>query len=637
MHLEQKTKLALLTALTLPLIFCIVLPSSSWAQKPESNHNSLPSFSNELRQLELPAPMGVLVQPTSILVPTPEQLLQQPLADQFVPWHRGFKLPTSKGADVWLRLDLPQQNPPTTWILRIPRVSLHKATLFEREIQDPARWHTQATGTDVPNVLWPSRARSPQFELTTRADQTQTVFVRLQNNERITEDIQLVSSSDIGLATTISGSINGMFIGVFSMLTLLGLASWRLFKNPHFGWFALLSITVMLAVLTLSGFMNMRVWSSTPSLSKLMIWVAPFTALAAFVRLVMSITYMKDLSKRLYAGSWAGIAVCCAACIYVVLAPLDVYRPALAIVFAAILLLAASCVAWIAWRSQSWLWAVVLCMVPAFLAVMASLAYGLGWDAPAELITLMIVITTGLALIATYMILVSNQLSRRKAWGHENLQEMRDASTKLWTKDVAMIRFEHFIARSQRFHHSCGAVLVRWNDIQKLFAHANAISRGSILAELGQRLARLGREIDTVARYDDNHFLFLVEAPITETKIRSLAGKILASCMRPYDQSPEGRGFDVHIAVWLYSQSPCDQNEAIKLLFSRLVRMNEGTQRRVRFVNAPDFDQTMDLHSDPQHGQALITKINAIEQSHHESLFDKESMDALFNEPQKQV
>ncbi len=564
------------------------------------------------QRLSLDAPMGVLTLPRRDAT-LPQQLLQSPLAAQFTAWHPGMVLPTSALQDIWLRLQLPVQSRPQSWMLRIPRLNLEKATLFQGTPGNPAEWQQQSAGTDVPNSSWPVRARDPIFEISTRSDQTQVFFIRLQNAKPITENIQLIHSADFGNGANFAGTLNGLIIGVFTMLTLICLISWRINSNSHFGWLALVSFSVLLTQLTVSGYMLVRVWPSSVYLAKTAGWVMPLLSLAALTRFALSVSYARDLSKPIFYVLWSLIALCGMASLGILAMPADFPREPLNAAYAIGVLIVLGSLAWIAWRSQRWLWSIVASLLPVILSVLARLAYNKGWVAHMEIALLAGVVTAGLGLIGIYATLIGHQRQRAALTHNEDALETTDAATGLFNERIARARLPQIILRSKRAGHACGAILVRWVGAEPLMANVSIIERGRIFAHLGNRLNRLARDIDTVARFGDDQFLFLVEAPVSQEQLTALASKILTTCMRPSPALPENKGFDLHLAVWLSSDMPTDAHGAFELLKTRINQMREGTQRRVQFINTPLSTAPVLDQSDPEHAKKLLEKINALE------------------------
>ncbi len=572
----------------------------------------LPSLFADNKILVLEQPLGVLVAPKTPAL-SPAQLLQSPLAEQFKVWQTGMLLPTSDQQDVWLRLSLPKQSRPQSWLLRIPRLTLHKATLFQLMPDQLGVWQTQVSGIHVPSSAWPVRSRDPIFEISTRSDATQVLFVRLENNVPVTENIQLIHSSDFGNAANYAGALNGLIMGVFAMLTLISLISWRIYHNSHFGWFALFSISMMFSQLNASGHLFFRVWPHSVYLAKTMGWVLPFLSLMALARLALSVSYARDLSALIYRGLWSLIALSGLICAALLIWPEIVPREPLNFIFAAGMFCVLGAMAWIAWHSQRWLWLVVLSLIPVVLSVLARLAYNLALFAHMEVALLMGVLTSALGLLCVYGALIYHQSLRLASSLQEDAMETKDVPTGLFNERIARARLPQIITRSKRFGKPCGVILLRWIGFNAVMAKSNTVERGRIFAHLGNRLSRLARDIDTVARFGDDQFIVLVEAPVSHEQLSALASKILTTCLRPSNVLPDQKGFDLHMALWLSDQVAADASQALELLKTRISQMREGTQRRVQFINANLSTNPGTAASDGITAEKLIAKINALE------------------------
>jgi two-component system, sensor histidine kinase LadS len=571
----------------------------------------LPSLFEDKQRLVLAAPMGVLVLPNQLTI-EPNALSQSPMAEQFRPWQPGMSLPTTPEQVVWLRLQLPAQERPQSWMLRIPRLTLHRATLYQSTPSAPQTWTQQQSGLDVPRISWAVQSRDPIFEISTRSDQSQTFFIRLQHITPITEDIQLIHSTDFGNGASYVGTFNGLIIGLFSMLILISLISWRMHRNSHFGWLALLNVSVLLAQLTISGYMNMWIWSNSVFMAKTMLWVMPLFALAVLSRFAISVSYAKDLSKPIYVGLWGLIVVCCLLILsfFVQLEPARVVRNA---IYAVGVIGIIGSVSWIAWRSQPWLWLLVLGFSPVVMAVFARLAHNLGWVSHMELALLAGVLSTAVSMVFTYAVLSWQQRQRSSATNREDALETVDIATGLYTERIARARLPQMILRSRQFSHGCGAILIRWVGYKAITENASAVDRGRVFAHLGNRIQRLLRDIDTAARFGDDQFLVLVEGPINRLQLIELASKIVATGLRPSPALPDRKGFELHLAIWLSSEQPADASELLELLKTRISQMEDGTPRRVQFINSAQSDKARLSPSRPAAGSALVEKINALE------------------------
>ncbi len=611
--LNPRTLKRFFSTLLLLLVFLMMQASSASASAAQSH--SLPSLLPDGKRLALPEPVGVLVLPKNQAI-SPDDLLQSPYAERFVVWHYGMQLATDARNDVWLRLYLPIQSKPQSWLLRIPRLTLQKASLFQRSIDQPGTWQTQAAGISVPNDDWPMRSRDPIFEITTRSDTTQVFFIRLENSRPVTESPQLMSAGDYGDGARYAGGINGMILGVYTVLILAGMISWRMYRNSQFAWFALWMLVTLFTSLTASGYMITRVWSHSVFMAKIMGEVMAFASLMAFARFSLSVSYARDLSAIIFKSLWALIALCAVLIIAIVLTQAALPRIAMNIAFFLGFLYILFALARIAWQSQVWLWWIVISLIPISMTALARLAYNLTWLASADLALLLGVILFMLGSIGIYGTLLFHQGQRLAKTLRESEREAFDINTGLFAESVARERLPRFIARSKNLGKACGAILVRWVDCNTILADRSAVEKGRVFEHLGERLRRVVREIDTAARYGDDHFIFLLEAPVTRTQLNDMAIKILTSCMRPSPLLASQKGFDLHLALWHSADAPADAPQVLEMLNTRLSQMPDDTSKRVQFVQTPSSDAPPIRLKDAATASEIIRKINTLEAFH---------------------
>ncbi len=593
-------------------VCCISAFAQTPSPTPSASADHLPSLFVGSKQLVLPEPMGVLVAPATENL-SPAILLAAPQQARFQPWQLGKALATSPSQHVWLRLVIPATAQPQTWILRIPRITLDKATLFYTSAGEAPAWKQQSAGLKLPRSEWPMRAADPAFELTTQTAQTQLFFIKIEHRQPVTEGIQLIINSEFSDSANHLGALYGLIFGVFGVLTMASLISAFINRSSHFAWLALFCFTVMLAQLTVSGYLSLRIWPDSVYLSGTMGWFIPLLSLAALARLVLSVSYARELSKTIYSSLWALIVACLFLMGVTLLMPLEASRNFLNPIFAVGMLISLGSLIWISWRSQHWLWGVAISIAPVTLSVMARLAYNMGWVAHVELALLAGVITAGLGLLMMFTVLFLHQHERVSSRQRHLAVENIDAPTGLFNERIALTRFPQILLRSKRFDRPCGAVLVRWLDFDHVMKNFTLVERGRIFSHLGNRLSRLARDIDTVARIGDDMFIFLIEAPITRENVSALSSQILTTCMRPSSMMLGAKGYDLHLAVWLSDEVLANADQALELLKTRIDQMRAGTQRRVQFVDTALSTGPQGEKNSQEHSAQLVAKINSLE------------------------
>ncbi len=523
-------------------------------------------------------------------------------------------LPTGPGREVWLRFALPATPQAQTWFLRIPRMQVERVTLFFKDPQDKGPWLMQAAGEQIAPGQWPVKARTPSFELHTRSSEERVYFVKLEHRTAITERPELISPAEYIDSASRVGTLIGLVIGLFGLLMVLGLATMWLYRNVHYAWFALLVLLAMLTQLVLIGYGGLRLWPYSAYLNSVMGWVTPLIALAAAIGFTVQVSYAQDNYKKLYRISLGLIGLLCASALaFALLAP-SFPRVILNALSATALLWLIASNAWIAWRSQPWLWYVVAGFSPVGLSILARLAYNIGWIPHVELVQLISVVTSCLGMMVIYVAMVLRSRETYVARERENALNPTDTSTGLSLARIVQVRLPQVIARSRRFDQPCSVMMLRWIDYQKHMGPLSAAQRDVVLSHLGSRLRRLARDIDTVARWDEDHFVYIIESPVSRELLNGLSSKIMTTCLRPARQLADGDIYNVHLAIWESGRNHMGSTEVMEALRTRLNQMRDGTQRRVQFIDSPLSTKPGDSSATSKADREdIVAKINAIE------------------------
>ncbi len=561
----------------------------------------------------LAAPLQWLAVPKGAVV-NPTDFNDAAKAHGFADLTPAATLPTARERDVWLRFSLAATPDPQTWYLRIPQLRLELATLYFLDSQ--GRWMTLSAGDNVAASRWPVPARAPSFPLATRTDRTQTYYLKLEHRRAVTEQPVLVSVNEYIEITARVGGQLGIMLGLFSLLILLSLLTAWLYRNMHFVWFALLVFMLLIAQLVLMGFANQRLWPQSMYLNKIMTVVIPFWTLAASTWFVLQVSYAKEAFARIHTLSLGLIGLLVVTSI--AYASMQSYFSSDVIngLAALALLWTLAIVVWMALHNQAWLWLVAAGFAPLTLSMLARAAYNLGWIARFDIAQLWSLVTGIVGMIMLYTGLIMRNRETFAAIERASGQALTDPTTNLSAAHIALMRLPRVLDRSARSKEPCGVIMLRWLDYEKHLVPLSLEARGAMLSHLGARLRQQARHIDTVARLDDDHFMYLLESPISRDAVNALGTKILVACMRTVASIKSGDTFNVHIAIWTPTQTSMPADAVIEALRTRLDHMGHGTTRKVQFVDVPTSTQPTDWHTDAadqQRSQAVLVKIKALE------------------------
>ena len=537
------------------------------------------------------------------------------LAAQFAPLADQQSINLSPGKEAWLRFAIPATASPQMWYLRIPRFNIERVTLYFQD--EKQQWMQLAAGENIPMVQWPLLTRNPSFEISTRVDRPTQYFLKFENRNAVTERPQLISPGDYIDGAQRVGTLTGLMFGLFGLLTLLSLLTAKLYRNNQYAWFALMVGLLLLAQLTLVGYSGMRLWPSSVYLNKVMPVVLPLLTVAAATWFTTQVSYARNSAPRIFQFSIFLMVALVLAMMGFAFMVDSFPRQVLSPLVATTMLWNLGSMVWMAWRTQSWLWYVVAGFGPLTVAMMARLAYNLGWIAHVELAQLFGVITGCLGMMVVYAGMILRSREAYAAVERESALAHTDISTGLSLPRIVGVRLPQVLTRSKRFGKPCGVAMVRWIGYENQLAPMSSAQRGAVLAHFGARLRRLARDIDTVARIDNDHFIFLVESPITREVLNELGIKILSTCMRPSVQLGGGDVFNVHVALAITSGAGTTAKDVLESLRTRLEHMDINTPRRVQFVDSALSTRPPGEGSDSSGStlsrEEIVAKINAIE------------------------
>lgn len=592
-------------------LLCLCAPLAATAQE-------LARLDADSPTLALAAPLQWQALPKGA-VANPDEFQATSMAAGFAAMAAQTVLPTSAEQDVWLRFALPATAKPEPWYLRVPHLSLQRGTLY---FQDPAKgWLMQSAGEDVAMGQWPVPSSRPTFALQTRTDGAQPYYLKLEYFTDITGRPELISANEYVDDSTQTGILIGLMFGAFSLLGVLGLLAARIYRNPNFARFALLVFLLMLVQLVLVGHAGQRFWPHSSYLNQTMCWLSWLWFLAATAWFSAQVSLAREAFPKIYYASMALSVTLLGLSLVYALAHASVPRHALNALAALAMLWIVGSSAWMAWRSQPWLWYLTAGLAPLLLTLLARIGYNLRWVGHIEVAQLVSLTVGCLGMLAIYWALLVRSRESQVALDREAALSSTDASTGLSLARVVAVRLPLVLARSERFEEPCGVLMVRWLDYAKFMEPLSSTERGAALAHIGARLRKLGRPIDTVARMDDDHFVFLIESPISRDRLNALGTKILATCMRPGRPQVDSNEYNVHIAVWASGKGNMAADQVLEALRTRLNQMGNGTSRRVQFVDSAPSSRPGEGHSEipnitvaaPFSSSEIVAKINAIE------------------------
>jgi len=522
-------------------------------------------------------------------------------------------LPTSDKQDVWLTFSLPATDTLQTWYIRLPGQSIVYASFFSRGPQGD--WLVQSAGDSLAPANWSLRTRVPSFELQSRSDGIRTYYLRYENRRPITGRPMLLSPVEYIDGASRVGVVIGLMLGMFSVLAMLSLAAFAIARTQVFLWFGALVVTLMFTQLVLIGYGGWRMWPASVHLNQVMAWVSSTLSMAAAAWFCSHASYAKSAHPhihRLLSGITAG-SLLMGGLMLIGLGtfPRDLRNLWLALATVVIL----GSLVWMAVRGQPWNLLLLLGTAPIALAALARLSYNIGWVKNVEVAQAAGVLSAMFGLLWIFLVLAWRSRATLFSTHRGAALANYDPASGLMLPRVIESRLGQMLLRASRQRSECGLLMLHWLDQSPSPDELIDPVRSAALSRIGEILRRAARDIDTVVRFDDNHFLMLLEGPVNRNAVSEISTKIIADFIRHSDKLDDPNAFNLHIAIWHDTPGKQSGQQIIDSLKIRLQRMTWGPKRYVRFVDSAGKLEGIPAEDNTRR-DGILAKINALETSH---------------------
>ena len=532
---------------------------------------------------------------------------------RFQPYTNSTILPTSDSQEVWVRFALPVTATLQTWFIRLPSQSLFKLSLYSHASQEG--WRVQSAGRALAPADWALRTRVPSFELQSHTDLAQTYYLRFDNPRPITERPMLLTPIEYIDGASRVGVVIGLMWGTFSLLAILCLAAFCVARNRLFLWFGALVVTLMFTQLMLIGYGGWRLWPQSSYLNQVMGWVSSTLTLAAAAWFCTCASYARSSHPLIHQLL---VAVTTSSLIMTGLMAMEVDFLStglrnLWLAFVTLTIIAS--LVWMSLRGQAWNLLLLAGVAPIGLAALARLAYSAGWVLNIESAQAWGVLSAMIGLVWIFLVLAWR--SRAALFSNHRSAALAtyDPASGLMLPRVIEVRLPQMLLRARRQKLECGILMLHWLKQTTSHGKLSTERHGAALSRVGEILRRAARDVDTVARHDESHFMLLVPGPVSRNALSDAATKILADCIRASEELDDPEAFSLHIAIWHDMPQTQTQQLIMEQLRTRLHGMSAGTKRQVQFVDSALEAETA-VVPDTNRREDLLAKINALETSH---------------------
>jgi GGDEF domain-containing protein len=531
----------------------------------------------------------------------------------FQPYTDETALPTSATQEAWARFSLPATERLQTWYIRLPGQVIYKVSLYARDAQ--GNWQVQSAGEAIAPANWNLRTRVPSFELQTHSESPQTYYLRFENRRPITERPMLLTPIEYIDGASRVGVVIGLMWGIFALLTGLCLGAFAMARNKVFLWFGAVVVTLMFTQLVLIGYGGWRIWPHSVHLNQVMGWVSSTVSMAAAAWFCTQASYAREGHPRIHrllaTVAAVSLLMACVMAVNLDFVPRGLRNLWLAVSTVAIL----GSLIWISLRGQTWNLMLLLGAGPIGLAALARLSYNMGWMFNVESAQAAGVISAMAGLLWVFFVLAWRSRAALFSNHRGAALSTYDPACGLMLPRMVEARLPAMLLRARKQKTECGALMLHWLNQAPSHDDASDQKRGAALSRIGEILRGAARDVDTVARHDENHFMMLIEGPISRAALSEVATKIMADCIRACERLDDPGAFSLHIAIWHGTPGTRGAGDVMDLLTIRLHHMASGTKRPVQFVDSP-LEPGSAASGDGHRREDLLAKINAIETSH---------------------
>lgn len=545
---------------------------------------------------------------------SPAQFVNASSGWSFADVTRDLHMPTGPTQNVWMRFSLAPTSAVDVWYLRMPRTNLSKISLYSQDPQ--GAWQVQSAGTYKAPAEWPLRTRLPTFELKTSTTQAQTYFLSFENQTALSERPQLLSTIEYVSGAYGVGAMIGVLAGIFTLLAALCVAAYAVAGNTRFLWLCGFVVMLLFNQLTLLGFSGWQIWPHSQHLHQSMPWAVALATLAAGTWLIARASYADDthpaLHRVLKGLSIISLLMAVATAIDLNLIHRDVKNGWMACTVTFVL----GALVWLVLRGNrlnGWLLAGLM---PIGLSALSRVAYIWGWLSHMEFAQLIAAFGSALGSLILLLGLTWRGRSALLSGGRAQALADYDPETGLLLAHKVKSRLPLLLLRGNRTKLGSGVMMVRWVDADSYTTIGTSAQRSLILRQIGDLLLRAARDIDSVIRQDESHFLILLEGPISRDALSATASQIMAASLRASDarlHAGAPLAVNLHIAMWQETLGTTSASNVMALLNRRLNMMRQSPQRRVQFIDSSVVTDLQAAKQSRSQRQDVLAKIKQIE------------------------
>ena len=185
------------------------------------------------------------------------------------------------------------------------------------------------------------------------------------------------------------------------------------------------------------------------------------------------------------------------------------------------------------------------------------------------------------------LLVVGRDMSARQA-AEERLrhQATHDALTGLPNRLLLADRIAMLLAQSRRSGHGFAVVSIGLDSFKRINDALGHMVGDSVLRLAGQRLRKVLRDSDTLARVGGDEYVAVLPGTCTEPQVRLVTGRLLAALQPPCEVDTHTIYMGASIGVAIFPEHAEDEVRLIALADAAMARAKETGKARCLFYSA---------------------------------------------------
>ncbi len=506
--------------------------------------------------------------------------------DQSLPWRVREKQANYNidGKALWMQFDA-RRTDEARWYLELASSGLDRVQFFYRG--PDGNWVQQEAGDTKPVSEWPLPGRFPTFELSPVTGQAVRYWVRAEHARvNFAAPISLLNQSALVASREREQFLLGAYFGLAALTMLVAAANGVVYRDRHFGAYALYVAALAAGQLAYLGVGAQHVWGHWLKWNEVATFVLPGVASATALWFTRMVTEPARFSGALDLAVWALIAGLLSA---VALDTVLESRTSFALVMALTVLALAAVMALVAlvWRQgeDPYIQLIAAGFLPVIIMAIFPVARGLNLIPGSALTRYGLSIGAAVEMPILFYALSLRGGRRREAQVRTAALSRNDALTGIAHARTMLHRLEGALARARSQKHTFALLVARIANFDAIVAEYGRETGDRALVVAASHLRHAISDVDLAARTGDHDFALLLEGPATSAGAVSCAQQVVASGLRPTDALPPGCTLKFHVAVATLPEKDLDAEASQRWLLGGVSAMPPDSRKAIKPMN----------------------------------------------------